>query len=363
MLEYDRLVPSAPCTSASPLTPARVYLSARLHSQGLGIPVEIVFVGDDCAIPPGVDRTTGRRGLAGTILVHKIAGHVAAQVGGLLPCFVHSQLNLQLTWFMQCHHKPPIFGQGLPLAQVAEVARTVASSLGTANVALSACSLPGRPPSFTLLDDDMELGLGIHGEKGYKRTALEGVGQVAEALVNLILPQGGESGAPAGYLGDVRPDQPIALLVNSLGASTDLELGGLTLATIDALERHGFRGSLRAVLSGRLMTVEPPRSHGRCDVGADADAISAGGLMCDALVTQSLEMAGFSVTVLLLRPGMLEALEAPTMAPAWPQVAVGAQVSSRTYLEKPAIAVLASATDISERYGVAGTMLRVALSR
>jgi len=246
------------------------------------------------------------------------------------------------------------------LAQVAEVARTVASNLGTANVALSACSLPGRPPSFTLLDDEMELGLGIHGEKGYKRTVLEGVDQVAEALVNLILPQGGESGTPAGYLGDVRPDQPIALLVNSLGASTDLELGGLTLATIAALERHGFRGSLRAVLSGRLMTVGPPRSQGRGGVGVDADAISAisaGGAVRGALAAQSLEMAGFSATVLLLQPGMLEALEAPTTAPAWPQVAVGAQVSPRTYLEKPAIAVLASATDVSERCGVAGTMM------
>jgi triose/dihydroxyacetone kinase / FAD-AMP lyase (cyclizing) len=121
------------------------------RAQGLDIPVEMVLVGDDCALPASPDRTTGRRGLAGTLLVHKIAGHAAHQ--------------------------------GATLEWVAALARAVAGNLGTANVALSACALPGRPPSFALHDLEIELGLGIHGEPGYRRVLLGDVHQVCVCSV------------------------------------------------------------------------------------------------------------------------------------------------------------------------------------
>ena len=91
-----------------------------------GIQTEMVLVSDDCCVDMA-HSCTGPRGLAGTMLVHKVAGAAAAA--------------------------------GMPLASVAEAARSAARGIATMGVSLSSCVVPGRAPSFELPSGRVELGL------------------------------------------------------------------------------------------------------------------------------------------------------------------------------------------------------------
>src|SRR5262249_19200476 len=106
-----------------------------------GLAVESVVVADDLA-GIGSPGGAGPRGLAGAILVHKVAGAVA--------------------------------GTGASLEAVAAEARATADAVRTMGVALTPCTIPaaGRP-GFTLGENEIELGLGIHGEPGIRRALLE----------------------------------------------------------------------------------------------------------------------------------------------------------------------------------------------
>jgi ATP-dependent dihydroxyacetone kinase len=174
-------------------------LAAEL-ARTQGIPVEIVVVADDVALRNTVPRDR-RRGIAGTVLIHKIAGAAAAS--------------------------------GLGLAEVAALARAAAADLGTMGVALGACTVPavGRP-GFDLGPTEIELGLGIHGEQGVERTASLPADAVVERLIGSIL---ADLELPHGA--------GVALLVNGLGGTTTMELA--------IVARHAL-----AVLRGRGLQVE-----------------------------------------------------------------------------------------------------------
>ena len=174
-------------------------LAAEL-ARAQGIPVEIVVVADDVALRNTVPRDR-RRGIAGTVLIHKIAGAAAAS--------------------------------GLGLAEVAALARAAAGDLGTMGVALGACTVPavGRP-GFDLGPTEIELGLGIHGEQGVERTALLPADAVVERLLGSIL---ADLELPRGA--------SVVLLVNGLGGTTTMELA--------IVARHAL-----AVLRGRGLQVE-----------------------------------------------------------------------------------------------------------
>jgi len=174
-------------------------LAAEL-ARAQGIPVEIVVVADDVALRNTVPRDR-RRGIAGAVLIHKIAGAAAAS--------------------------------GLGLAEVAALARAAAGDLGTMGVALGACTVPavGRP-GFDLGPTEIELGLGIHGEQGVERTALLPADAVVERLLGSIL---ADLELPRGA--------SVVLLVNGLGGTTTMELA--------IVARHAL-----AVLRGRGLQVE-----------------------------------------------------------------------------------------------------------
>ncbi len=113
------------------------------------------MVADDVALRDTV-APERRRGLAGTVLVHKVAGAASAA--------------------------------GLDLAAVAAEARQAASALGTMGVALGACTVPGGSAgNFTLAADEMELGLGIHGEAGVRRAKLVSADEIVDQLLATIL--------------------------------------------------------------------------------------------------------------------------------------------------------------------------------
>ncbi len=145
-----------------------------------GINVDRVIVNDDVAVEDST-FTVGRRGIAGTIFVHKIAGAMA--------------------------------DTGASLVEVKAAAEKTIVNVRSMGVALSSCTLPAAgKPSFTLADDEMEIGIGIHGEPGIERVPLEEADRLTTILVNKILQ-------------DIDYEQEeVAVMVNGLGATPEMEL-------------------------------------------------------------------------------------------------------------------------------------------
>jgi len=183
-------------------------LAAEL-AQEEGIPVEIVVVADDVALRNTVEPAR-RRGIAGTVLIHKLAGAAIAA--------------------------------GRTLEEVAALARAAAADLGTMGVALGACTVPtAGKPGFTLGDGEIELGLGIHGEAGVRRGPL----QPADELVAEILQ------AIVSDRGLVRGDR-VALLVNGLGATPPMELSIVARAALADLAGRGI--AVERAWAGNFLT-------------------------------------------------------------------------------------------------------------
>jgi dihydroxyacetone kinase len=214
---------------------------AAERAKAEGIAVEVVVVGDDCALPPA--GIAGRRGLAGVVLVHKVAGAAAEA--------------------------------GLPLAAVAAEARAVAAAVGTMGVAFSVATLPGQAQASRQLAAGMcELGLGIHGEPGAETVPLPRADALAARLLERIQ-RSGYVHFPAG--GDV------VLVVNSLGATPGGELAIMCRAATACLRAAGmcvarlycgaFMTSLDAAgVSLSLLRVDDARLLARLDAATDAPA-------------------------------------------------------------------------------------------
>jgi ATP-dependent dihydroxyacetone kinase len=182
-------------------------LAAEL-ARSEGIEVATVVVADDVAL--AAEGGAGRRGLAGTVLVHKVAGAAAAA--------------------------------GLPLAEVARRAQRVADTVGTMGLALSACTVPAAgQPGFLLDADETEWGLGIHGEPGVERSALRPAREVAERLVTAIAEDRG-----------IATGRPVALLVNGLGATPPQELSIVADAAAKQLRKRG--NPVARVWAGNFLT-------------------------------------------------------------------------------------------------------------
>jgi ATP-dependent dihydroxyacetone kinase len=183
-------------------------LAAEL-AQEEDIPVETVVVADDVALR-GTVEPARRRGIAGTVLIHKLAGAAIAA--------------------------------GRTLDEVAALARAAAADLGTMGVALGACTVPtAGKPGFTLGDGEIELGLGIHGEAGVRRGPL----QPADELVAEILQ------AIVSDRGLVRGNR-VALLVNGLGATPPMELSIVARAALAELAARGI--TVERAWAGNFLT-------------------------------------------------------------------------------------------------------------
>ncbi|XP_047338057.1 putative 3,4-dihydroxy-2-butanone kinase [Impatiens glandulifera] len=235
---------------------------AAEQAKAEGFKIEMVIVGDDCALPPprGI---TGRRGLAGTILVHKVAGAAAAS--------------------------------GLSLKDVAAEAQHASEIVGTMGVALSVCTLPGQATSERLGPGKMELGLGIHGEPGVAVTDLQPVDSVVSHVLREILTQ------ETGYVPITRGCR-VVLLINGLGGTPMMELMIAAGKAVPRLQlEHGL--AVDRVYTGSFMT--------------------------------SLDMAGFSISVMKADEAVLLRLDAPTKAPNWPVGVNGDRPSAKIPLPVP----------------------------
>lgn len=174
-----------------------------------GIQVETVVVADDIALAATHERSN-RRGIAGTVLVHKVAGAAAAE--------------------------------GMSLDAVASVAQSAAGNIASMGISLSAGTVPAvGKPSYDLGELEVELGLGIHGEpgvrKGLLRTADEHVDEIVEAIVEAH---------------SLETRDRVAVLVNNLGATTTMEMALVARRAVAALESRKI--GVERVYAGTFMS-------------------------------------------------------------------------------------------------------------
>ena len=204
-----------------------------------GYKVMSVVTRADVAVPEST-YSTGRRGIAGTVFVHKIAGAAAEA--------------------------------GRSLEEVRDVAQKVIDNTRSMGMAMSPCILPGvGKPGFVLADDEIEVGMGIHGEPGVERTSVKTSKELAEILCGHILADMDFSGSDC------------AVMVNGLGGTPLMELYILT-NDVNALLREKGINPVRWYV-GNYMT--------------------------------SLEMSGCSVCVLRRDDEMKAYLDAPAHTAAW----------------------------------------------
>ncbi len=207
-----------------------------------GIKVDKVIVNDDVAVENST-WTSGRRGIAGTLFIHKLAG-AKAEAGG-------------------------------SLEEVKAVAEKVIANVRSMGMAISPCTVPeAGKPSFELKEDEMEIGIGIHGEPGTHREALRTADEIVDELLDKIF-----GDIPLGN-GD-----ETALLINGLGATPLSELFIINRRVAEVFAAKGIKVVRTTV--GNYMT--------------------------------SLEMGGFSISVLKLDAELKELLLAQAETPAFVQ--------------------------------------------
>ena len=202
------------------------------------IKADYVVVNDDVAVKDSL-YTTGRRGVAGTILVHKIAG-AKAEEGATLP-------------------------------EVKAIAEKVIANVRTMGMAITPCTVPAAgKPGFDLAEDEMEIGIGIHGEPGTHREKIGTANDISKHLLDKIL-------ADIDY-----KDRESVLLVNGMGGTPLMELYVINDFVQDYLAEKGVK--VYDTMVGNYMT--------------------------------SIEMSGFSLTLLRLDDELKKLYDAKADTPA-----------------------------------------------
>jgi len=214
-------------------------MAAEMAEAETGVRVVSVVTDDDVAVQDSL-YTAGRRGVGVTVLLEKIAGAAAEQ--------------------------------GRDLDQVADVARKVNANGRSMGVALTSCIVPAAgKPTFSLAEDELEVGIGIHGEPGRHRVPMAGAHEIAAMLVDPILTDLDFTGGDG-----------VICFVNGMGGTPLLELY-LMYAEVNALLEKSGIGVARSLV-GPYIT--------------------------------SLEMAGCSVTLLKVDDEILRLWDAPVKTPA-----------------------------------------------
>ncbi|KXJ93210.1 dihydroxyacetone kinase [Microdochium bolleyi] len=185
-------------------------------AKAAGVSAEMVVVGDDVGVGRAKGGKVGRRGIAGTVLVHKIAGALAVQ--------------------------------GASLEQVHKVAKLTAENLVSVGASLDHVHVPGREVSSQqhLADGEVEIGMGIHNEAGSEQAKLD-LPQLVKKMLAQLLDQNDKDRA---FL-NVNSNE-VVLLVNNLGGVSVLELGGITAEVVKQLRDWGVQPV--RILSGTYMT-------------------------------------------------------------------------------------------------------------
>lgn len=177
------------------------------------IEVEKVIVNDDIAVENST-YTAGRRGIAGTLFVHKIAGAAAAQ--------------------------------GKSLQEVKAIAEKVITNVKTMGMSLDACTVPAAgKKGFALKEDEVEIGLGIHGEPGISKEKLKTADEHTSVLTDRILTEAQIDG------------EEVAVLVNGLGATPLMELYIVQRKLTEILEQKNIK-MVQSYVGNYMTALEMP---------------------------------------------------------------------------------------------------------
>lgn len=172
--------------------------AAAEMAQEDDIHVERVYVNDDVAVKDSL-YTVGRRGVAGTVFVHKIAGAAAEE--------------------------------GMSLLEVKDVANKVIQNVRSIGFALTSCTVPAKgSPTFSLEEDHIEFGVGIHGEPGIKREKIRSAHDLATDCIEALLAEG-----------IYNEGDELAVMINGFGASPLQELYVLNKSVASLLKDKGMK--------------------------------------------------------------------------------------------------------------------------
>lgn len=186
-------------------------------AKAAGVQVEMIVMGDDAGVGRAKGGKVGRRGIAGTVLIQKIAGALAAQ--------------------------------GASLKEVHKVAQTVADNTVSIGSSLAHVHVPGRGETEEdLKQDEIEIGMGIHNEPGFERGPTD-LPKTVNKMLKYMLDQSDKDRA---FLNVSSSDETV-LLINNLGGVSVLELGGVTAEVVDQLQRDYGIKPVR-IISGTFMT-------------------------------------------------------------------------------------------------------------
>ncbi|KAK3501578.1 putative glycerone kinase isoform [Neurospora crassa] len=229
-------------------------------AKAAGVNVEMVVVGDDVGVGRTKAGKVGRRGIAGTVLVQKIAGALAAQ--------------------------------GRSLKEVTKVANLAAENIVSVGASLEHVHVPGRRAEAegaefkVLKEGEVEIGMGIHNEQGSSREKGIGLPELVGKMLKQLLDRNDEDRAFV----NVNSNE-VVLLVNNLGGVSPLEMGGIVTEVVTQLAEQPYGIKPVRILSGTYMT--------------------------------SLNGLGFSISLLNVvntdigGPGMIDLLDYPSEATGW----------------------------------------------
>jgi phosphoenolpyruvate---glycerone phosphotransferase subunit DhaK len=171
-------------------------MAAELAAAETGIAVDTVVVNDDVAVQDSL-YTAGRRGVGVTVLLEKLVGAAAEE--------------------------------GRPLSELAALARVINDAGRSMGMALTSCTVPAAgKPTFELAEDEMELGIGIHGEPGRRRVPLASAREIAEQLTEPVL-------ADLDFTSG-----PLILMLNGMGGTPLIELYLMYGEVARIIERSGI---------------------------------------------------------------------------------------------------------------------------
>lgn len=215
--------------------------AAQLAKEDIdGLQIDAVYVNDDIAVTDSL-YTVGRRGVAGTVFVHKIAGAAAEM--------------------------------GKSLEEVKDIAQKTIDNVRSLGFALTSCTVPAKgTPTFDIGDDEMEFGVGIHGEPGRTREKIQSADQLAKRIVKDLIADL-----------KVKKGDEVSLLINGFGGSPLQELYLFNNSVSKELAKAGVK--IYRTFVGNYMT--------------------------------SIDMAGASVTILKMDDELKAHIDYPVDAPAF----------------------------------------------
>ncbi|KAF5973769.1 regulatory for the arginine catabolic pathway [Fusarium coicis] len=208
--------------------------------------------------------------------------------------------------------------QGASLEQVASTTKMAASQMATVAASLDRCSVPGRTIQEALPHDQLEFGMGIHNEPGVKREEISSLEVTVEKALGMMFTLKANMWQP-------RKGQRVALMVNNLGGLSVLEIGVVADEVVNQLGRRSIH--IERSLVGTFIT--------------------------------SLDGPGFSVTLLALDDELMDLLDAPTTAPAWPRSIHGWATDSESVSKRETIVPVTKANSRETGVKVPTSLVKV----